>query len=314
MALSFIIVLHLFGAVPVNASASTIGGEPPPSFSDSTASGSFVVDYTFGSFVNASSFSVGSDGSLFVLDEGNNALIQFASDGSTVKTVGGKGWGNFEFDQPTGVCSSFPLNIYVADYNNRRVQQFDRKLNYVQSFTDQNLPSSYSGEFYPNACGISSQGELLILEAQGKRVLKFDQNQNFQAEFGSYSAGAGALSDPRDITVAPSDRVFVLDAHQVIGYDIFGNYLNSFSLVSAENPRGISSTKDEVVVTYPSSVKVFSWDGRPRFQISLQMVIGLPSGSEFRDAVLAPADKNSVPRKMIILTNHEVLVVRQASQ
>jgi hypothetical protein len=297
MTFIFVVFLHLFGASP----------------SDSAASTGFVVDYTFGSFANASSFSAGSDGSLFVLDEGNNMLIQFAAAGSTIKSVGGKGWGNFEFDQPTGVCSSFPLNIYVADYNNRRVQQFDRKLNYVQSFTEQNLPSTYSGEFYPNACAISSQGELFILEAQGKRVLKFDQNQNFQAEFGSYSAGAGALADPRDITMAPSDRVFVLDAHQVIGYDIFGNYLSSFSLASPENPRGISSTKDEVVVTYPSSVKVFSWDGRAEFQISAQMVIGLPSNCEFRDAILAPPDKNA-SRRIIILTNHEVVVVRQASQ
>ena len=305
MTLTILVFLYFAGAPPHYSSLSP---------ADSALSGGFAVDYTFGNFGNASSFSIGSDGSLFVLDEGNNALTQFASDGSTIKTIGGKGWGNFEFDQPAGVCSSFPLNIYVADYNNRRVQQFDRKLNYVQSLTDQNLPSTYSGEFYPNGCAISSQGELFILEAQGKRVLKFDQNQNFQAEFGSYSAGAGTLSDPRDITMAPSDRIFVLDAHQVIGYDVFGNYLNSFQLVSPETPKGISSTKDEVVVTYPSSIKVFSWDGRPQFQVSSQMVAGLPANSEYRGAILGPADKNAAFRKIIILTNHEVVVVRQTTQ
>jgi hypothetical protein len=229
-----------------------------------------------------------------------------------VKTIGGKGWGNFEFDQPTGVCASFPLNIYVADYNNRRVQQFDRKLNYVQSITDQNLPSLYSGEYYPAACAISSQGELFILETEGKRVLKFDQNQIFQMEFGSYSAGAGALSDPRDITVTPSDRVFVLDAHRVVAYDIFGNYVSSFSLLSPESPKAISSTKDEIVVTFPSSIKVFSSDGRPQFQISSQAVIGLPQNSEFRDALLVPSPKGTDSHKIVILTSHEVVIARQA--
>ena len=265
----------------------------PLSMPDSTAPSleGVVVDFTYGSFVNAASFSAASDGSLFVLDEGNNTLMQFAANGTLVKSIGGKGWGNFEFDQPTGVCASFPLNIYVADYDNRRVQQFDRKLNYVQSITDQNLPSLYSGEFYPTACAISSQGELFILETQGKRVLKFDQNQNFQMEFGSYSWGVGALSDPRDITVTPSDRVFVLDAHRVVAYDIFGNYVDSFSLLSPENPKTISSTKDEIVVTFPSSIKVFSSDGRPQFQISSQAVIGLPPNSEFRDALLMPSPK-----------------------
>ena len=285
----------------------------PLSTADSTAAvlEGVVVDYTFGSLVNAASFSAASDGSLFVLDEGNNALTQFAADGSAVKTIGGKGWGNFEFDQPTGVCASFPLNIYVADYNNRRVQQFDRKLNYVQSITDQNLPSSYSGEFYPTACAMSSQGELFILETQGKRVLKFDQNQIFQMEFGSYSWGVGALSDPRDITMAPSDRVFVLDAHRVVAYDIFGNYLSSFSLLSPESPKAITSTKDAIVVTFPSSIAVFSWDGRPQFQISSQAVIGLPSNSEFRDALLVPSLKAADSRKVVILTSREIVVVRQ---
>ncbi len=271
-----------------------------------------VVDFTYGSFVNAASFALGADGSLFVLDGGNNALTQFSAGGSVVKSVGGKGWGNFEFDQPTGVCASFPLNIYVADYNNRRVQEFDRKLNYVQSFTEQNLPSSYSGEFYPAACGISSQGELFILETQGKRVLKFDQNQIFQMEFGSYSWGVGALSDPRDITVTPADRVFVLDAHRVVAYDIFGNYVDSFSLLSPESPKAISSTKDNVVVTFPSSIKVFSLDGRPQLQISSQAVIGLPPDSEFRGALLVPSQKATDTPKIVILTGHEIVVVRQA--
>jgi hypothetical protein len=286
---------------------------PPMSASDSATSSleGVVVDFTYGSFINAASFSAGSDGSLFVLDGGNNTLTKFASDGSAVKTIGGKGWGNFEFDQPTGVCASFPLNIYVADYNNRRVQQFDRKLNYVQSLTDQNLPSLYSGEFYPAACAISSQGELFILETEGKRVLKFDQNQIFQMEFGSYSAGAGALSDPRDITVTPSDRVFVLDAHRVVAYDIFGNYVSSFSLLSPESPKALSSTNDEIVVTFPSSIKVFSSDGRPQFQISFQAVIGLPPNSEFRDALLVPSPNGTESHKIVILTSHEVVIARQ---
>ncbi len=202
-----------------------------------------VVDFTYGSFLNAATFSAGSDGGLFVLDEGNSALTQFAADGSVVKTIGGKGWGNFEFDQPTGVCASFPLNIYVADYNNRRVQQFDRKLNYVQSITDQNLPSSFSAEFYPTACAMSSQGELFILETQGKRVLKFDQNQLFQMEFGSYSWGVGALSDPRDITMTPSDHVFVLDAHRVVAYKTYLAIISAPFLCRRLKARKLSAAR-----------------------------------------------------------------------
>jgi hypothetical protein len=271
-----------------------------------------VVDFTYGNFLNAVSFSAASGGSIFVLDEGDNKLSEFAANGSHVKSIGGKGWGNFEFDQPGGVCASFPLDIYVADYNNRRVQQFDRKLNFIQSITDQSLPPSYSGEFYPTACAISSQGELFILETQGKRVLKFDQNQNFQMEFGSYSAGAGALSDPRDITVTSLDRVFVLDGHRVVSYDVFGNYLGVFPLASDENPKAISSASDKIIVTFPSSIKVFSYDGRLQYQISSRAVIGLPSNSEFRDALVISPAKETDSYTFIILTNHEIAVAKKA--
>jgi hypothetical protein len=130
-------------------------------------------------------------------------------------------------------------------------------------------------------------------------------------EFGSYSWGVGALSDPLDITVTPSDRVFVLDAHRVVAYDIFGNYVGSFSVLSPESPKAISSTKDEIVVTFPSSIKVFSSDGRPEFQISSKAVIGLPSNSEFRDALFIPPSKATDSRKVVILTSHEVVIVRQ---
>jgi DNA-binding beta-propeller fold protein YncE len=276
---------------------SVLEGQDSTATSDRTV----VVDFTYGNFLNAASMSSAPDGGIFVLDEGNDKLMKFDSKGLLEKNIGGKGWGNLEFDQPTDVCASFPLNIYVADYNNHRVEVFDRKLNFIQSITDQNLPASYSGEFYPRACAISSQGELFIVETQGRRILKFDQNQVFQNEFGSYSAGAGALSDPLDITISPSDSVFVLDAHRVVCYDIFGNYLFSFTLYSSENPEAISSNGQYIVVTFPSAIEVFLSDGTRQYEIPSQQIIGLPSHNEFRDALEGSSN-------LLILTNHQIVV------
>lgn len=61
-----------------------------------------VVDFTYGNFLSAVSISAASDGSLFVLDEGNNNLIEFAANGSLVKNIGGKEWGQFS---PTPVLT-----------------------------------------------------------------------------------------------------------------------------------------------------------------------------------------------------------------
>ena len=131
-----------------------------------------VVDFAFGNFSNAVSISAASDGNLFVLDEADNQLMEFTPKGSLVKNVGGRGWGDLEFDSPTDVSTNFALDVYVADYNNRRVQRFDRKMNLVQSISADNIMPALSGTFYPRATAMSTQGELFVVESDGRRIRK----------------------------------------------------------------------------------------------------------------------------------------------
>ncbi len=268
---------------------------------DSSYQAMFAVDRSFGNFVDAVSLSTNGSGEIFVVDAGANKLYQSEENGDQLKFIGGQGWGDLEFDHPTDVCASFPLDIYVADYNNRRVQRFDHKLNFIQSFTEENLPPSYGGGFYPRACTISSQGELFVVESEGKRIIKFDQNQNFQKEFGSYSAGAGALKDPRDIVISSGDTVFVLDEHRVVQYDTFGNYLGSFLLIESENPSAISCYSDGILVSFPSSIEAFSFTGAPLFRLMRDHIVGFPPGGEIHDAL-------TLSSKLFILTNHTIIV------
>jgi len=262
-----------------------------------------VVDRTFGEFANAISLSANAAGELFVLDAGKNELLKFSPKGELLKTIGGRGWGDLEFDSPTDVCANFALDIYVADYNNRRLQRFDRKMNLVQTFAMNTIMPPLSGAFYPRACALSSQGELFVVELDGRRILKFTPAQQLEREFGSFNAGAGALLDPHDIAVTPEGRVLVLDGHRVVEFDTFANYIASISLDSLSIPISISATSNSMLVVDPQRIAVYSSDGTKRGEVTAGSIVGFEGKEEFRDAV-------ATSTTLYILTLHTVIVAK----
>lgn len=268
---------------------------------------SAVVESTFGDFANAISLSTNAAGELFVLDAGKNELSKFSPKGDLLKTIGGRGWGDFEFDSPTDVCAHFALDIYVADYDNRRLQRFDRKMNLVQSFTAGTIMPSLSGAFYPRACALSLQGELFVIESDGRRILKFTPTQQLEREFGAFNAGAGALLNPRDIAVGPEGNVFVLDDRRVVTFDTYANYLHSIPLDSLFVPSSISVSANSVLVTDRRRVVSCSYQGVRQFEITAQSLIGFEAKEEFRDAAI-------VSSILYILTAHTLVASKLVLQ
>ncbi len=262
-----------------------------------------VVDRAFGSFTNAVSLSLNAAGELFVLDAGTNELLKFSPRGEMLKKIGGRGWGNLEFDSPTDVNASFALDIYVADYHNRRVQRFDRSMNFTQSFSVDNIVPSLSGAFYPQACAVTSQGELFIVESDGRRILKLTTAQRLEREIGLFSGGAGALSDPRDISITGDGRVFVLDGRRIVEFDTFANYIASISLDSLFVPISISATSNSILVVDPRRIDIYSSGGTKQYEVSASSLIGFERKEEFRDAV-------ATSTTLYILTLHTVIVAK----
>ena len=266
-----------------------------------------IVDRTFGEFENAISLSMDAAGKLFVLDAGKNSLMEYSANGELLKTIGGRGWGDLEFDSPTDICANFALDIYVADYNNRRIQRFDRTMNLVQSIMKENSMPSMNGAFYPRACALSSQGELFVVESDGRRILKFTPSQQLEREFGSFNAGAGVLREPRDIAVTPEGRVLVLDDHRIVEFDTFANYITSIPLDSVYSPGSISIAGNAMIVIDPRRVVLCSLEGIRQGEITARSLIGVEANGEFRDAA-------GVGSTLYILTSHTVVVARMIAE
>jgi hypothetical protein len=249
---------------------------------DSSLTG--VVQSSAEIFESARSLSVSPGGDLFCIDQQTSMVYRLSHDLSVAGTVGGKGWGQTEFDLPTDLTSSFLLDVYVTDHRNRRIQRFDARLRYIGTIDEPSLSSSV-GSIQPLACAVSRHGDLFILDSDGIRILKVSSRKRFEREFGMFRDGAGALTKPVDIDITGNDEVAVLDQNMVKVYDVYGNFLRTIMLPGSAW-SSISAFGDRLVVTSPDVLLLLSADGRQRQRIDRQNIFGLPSGAVMVDAAL----------------------------
>jgi DNA-binding beta-propeller fold protein YncE len=89
-----------------------------------------------------------SDEFLYVADNGNNRIMKFNSSlsdpGSYVMQWGAKGAGSGQFDSPVKVAIDLFGRLYVTDFGNNRIQEFDSSGNYLSAWGSS---GSGSGEF-----------------------------------------------------------------------------------------------------------------------------------------------------------------------
>ncbi len=198
---------------------------------------SYLFQKSIGEFKNASSFSIASSGFIYVTDLSSNEVYRLDTLGNISRYVGGFGWDVSNFDEPVHIYAT-PLNIYITDKNNHRIQRFDKDLNYIAQIKTKN-DSRQSAEFgYPLSSVTSNQGDLFILDSENKRILKFDMFGNYIQQFGGFDAGRFSIDEPVSIAVTAGNNLFVLDRKVIVLFDQYGNGLakinieNEFSAIN----------------------------------------------------------------------------------
>jgi len=260
--------------------------------SDSIAT--VVVESSQQLFQSAVSCSSSPDGMVFVVDQKKNVVHQIAPSNAIVQTVGGKGWGNTEFDLPLDVASSFLLDLYVVDGNNQRIQRFDKQFNFLQTYDESSI-AQLKERFKPRACITSSLGDLYVIEQDGNRIIKISQRGVYEREFGTYKDGKGALIEPKDIAVTLNDEIVVLDKGRVIVFDRFGNFLRKILLNESEEWRAISVSDNILCIVSFKKIVMIDIISSELRTILPQSILGAAIEEPFTDAVI----QNSL---LVILT------------
>lgn len=196
---------------------------------------------------------------IFLADEGLNRILKLDSLGRLVKEIGGFGWENEQFDQPVDIWANNSLDVYVADYNNSRIQRFDRKLNFVGALAnDPNLDPALQFAF-PVAVALSRFSELFILGADNKRVLRFDKDGRPAQSFGDFDWGAGTLQEPAGLWVSANDEILVADAGRgaILRFDYYGNFLQEITHAGLRKPGSVLASAGFIFAVDAASEQIF---------------------------------------------------------
>ncbi len=263
---------------------------------------SLVAEFSFGHFRDPKGISLDPTGSIYVADTGADLLLRFNASGDSTGEVGGYGWGDFQFDMPYDVCATNGVEIYVADYNNNRIERFDRTLANVASLsTDQsNDDSKRFG--YPSGVAVSRLGDLFICDDENVRIVKVNTFSTVERTFGGYGEGAGSLTMPRQVAIGPSDDVYVSDKGRIAVYDNFGNYLRSIGVGILHEPTGIGIDGNQIGVCDSDTLYFFKLDGTLTGKFSNDDILGAKIG-HFNDVAMSG-------NKVYILTDKNVVVAK----
>ncbi|MGE5682142.1 MAG: NHL repeat-containing protein [Bacillota bacterium] len=270
-------------------------------------------DYEFagelGNFQGASAFSVSPTGFFYVADAVTNEVHKLDLSGNEVRFIGGYGWDESAFDDPVDVFST-TLNVYVSDRNNHRVQIFDRDLNFVatvqarggnESRNRSNTNTDSDGNItfgYPTCSGVSTQGDMYILDSENKRILKFNISGEYALQFGNYRSGEYALNNPIKFAISQDNRIYALDDSSMVIFDQFGTGL---AKVPTEiSFRSINITFNNLVVT--SAGRVFTADLNDKeVQFKEVHLTGFDAGSEIIAGLIFKGNLYVLTQKQIAL-------------
>ncbi|MAT38023.1 MAG: hypothetical protein CL946_00285 [Ectothiorhodospiraceae bacterium] len=251
----------------------------PPALAQKT----FVEDYRIGEFVSASSIDVDPFDHIYVTDRDASMVYKYDMKGNKLAEIGGPGWGNTEFDQPSGIDASLGVAVYVADYGNNRIQRFDKELNFLGSF-EGDIPSAVSAQFaYPVDVVVSPLGDLFILDEENRRGLYTSGFANVEFIFGGIDAGAGALTSPVAIDIGSENQVFVLEPNRIIEFDVFGEYQKIFAEGKLSLGQGIRAIGKSIFVVTPVELYLYTVSGELRSTWKKENFVFASDPGEFRD-------------------------------
>lgn len=224
--------------------------------------------------------SVNTQRDIYLTDIALNRILRLDSTGMLIREVGGFGWSNQQFDRPLDIWAENALDVFVVDYNNHRIQRFDRRLNFVSAIeNDSNLDPRLQFGF-PVSVAFSRFGEIFIAEQEHNRILQIDANGLPVRSFGDYDWGAGSLEEPVQIAISANEEIFVADAMRkaVVKFDYYGNYLQEIRHDSLTSVDAIAvgsgslaalDAKKKQVLVFSASGKLLlnpaltTWTSRP---------------------------------------------------
>ncbi len=260
----------------------------------------FLFQSSFGAFDEATRITIGPTGRIYVIDAAKNCIEIFKAPRDSPSVLGGYGWTNTAFDRPTGVATD-GLNVYVSDFGNHRIQRFDRYSGYISSLQTRDTIYAPAQFGYPGGIALTNQGDLLILDGENLRVVEFSADSRFERDFGGINTSGGKLQDPIKICLEADRLVYVLQKHNVVVFDFYGNYLRTIAEELDADFVGGQSTPNGLAIVAGDTLYWYDAEGI--------LLSKIPFGMLFADEpVTSVQDIAFSDNQLFVLTEHRCFV------
>lgn len=175
---------------------------------------------------------------IYVADENNHRVQVFNQATRAYVATLGTGWGSgvTNLRHPLDVTVDAAGNIYIADYGNVRVQQYNGALNYVRTFGVTGVPYLTDAFHWntPSGLAVAADGRMFLTEEFGNRLIAVGATGvplwtvgvagvNLDLE------GNDRLHRPADVALAPNGNLYVADAgnSRVQVFNASGGYVTT---------------------------------------------------------------------------------------
>jgi streptogramin lyase len=168
----------------------------------------------------------GGCGYIYVVDNGGNRVEVFNSNGTYLSQIGcatgacSAGSGNGKFNGPQGVSVDKSGNIWVADWNNGRIEEFSSSGTYLTQ-------GSGPGGGAPAALAFDASGNVWLANYGPCQVQMFTSSATYVSEFGGCGYAQGEFHSLNGIAVDSSGNIWTADEYEnrVQKFNSSGTYL-----------------------------------------------------------------------------------------
>ncbi len=179
-----------------------------------------------GQFLYPQNSVVDSQGRTLVVDSLYRIQV-FDRSGKFVKSIGQKGKGRVQFNDPVAIAIGSNKKIYVLERHNQRIQVLNSNFTF-HSFIGK--AGRGECEFYmPNDMTIGGCGHIYVADTGNHRIQILSSNGNFLFVIGKKGTNPGELNHPSHICVG-CDEICVSEEgnHRVSIFSMKGYFLQSF--------------------------------------------------------------------------------------
>lgn len=191
-------------------------------------------------------------GELFVPEYFNDRIQVFTLDGTPQRIIGARGTGPGQFDAPGGVAVAADGAIYVADFNNHRIQKLARDGTFLRQWGKPQSAGRGSGSFanltsgatdpasasfnYPTDVALSAKGVLYVADGYNDRVQVFKRDGRLSHKWGGpfainiHGPFNGWFATVTSLAIGPRGNIFAADFynHRIQKFAPDGTFLTSF--------------------------------------------------------------------------------------